>query len=75
MLTVQCKMARTALDIGVRELALMAKVASATVSRFEGGELKPRTVEAIKIALETAGILFVDENGFGPGVRLRKGKR
>jgi hypothetical protein len=25
-------------------------------------------------ALETAGIVFVEQNGHGPGVRLRKGK-
>jgi len=27
----------------------------------------------MKLALETAGVIFVDENGEGPGVRLRKG--
>jgi hypothetical protein len=25
-------------------------------------------------ALEAAGVVFVDENGHGPGVRLTKGK-
>ena len=29
---------------------------------------------AIKSALESAGVIFVDENGEGPGVRLRKRK-
>jgi transcriptional regulator with XRE-family HTH domain len=73
MLPVQSKMARTALGLGVRELAKLAQVAPATVSRFEAGaELKPRTVEAIRRALEVAGIEFIDENGGGPGVRLRK---
>ncbi|PWB84375.1 MAG: transcriptional regulator [Methylocystaceae bacterium] len=66
-------MARVALGIGVRELAELAQVAPATVSRLEAGEeLKPRTVAAIRTALETAGVIFVDENGEGPGVRLRK---
>jgi hypothetical protein len=32
-------------------------------------------MEAIRIALEKAGIEFIDENGGGPGVRLRKAKR
>ena len=27
---------------------------------------------AIRRALETAGVEFIDENGGGPGVRLRK---
>ena len=73
MIPVQCKMARAALGLGVRELANLAKVAPATVSRFEGGEeLKERTVEALKTALESAGVIFVAENGEGPGVRLKK---
>lgn len=73
MIPVQCKMARAALGIGVRDLAQLAKVAPATVSRFEAGEeLKERTVEALQMALEAAGVIFVAENGEGPGVRLKK---
>jgi hypothetical protein len=34
-----------------------------------------RTVEAIKEAFWKAGVEFLDENGGGPGVRLRKAKR
>lgn len=69
---IQCKMARVALDLGVRDLAKLAKVAPGTVSRFEvGEELKERTVDALRSALETAGIIFIDANGNGPGVRLR----
>lgn len=71
----QCRMARAALQIGVRDLAEMSKVAASTIARLEAGdELKPRTVEAIQRALEDAGVIFVAENGEGPGVRLRKGK-
>lgn len=70
---VQCKMARVALNLGVRDLAALAKVAPGTVSRFEAGEeLKERTVDDIRSALEAAGVIFVPENGEGPGVRLRK---
>jgi hypothetical protein len=32
----------------------------------------PSTVLALRRALESAGIEFLDENGGGPGVRLRK---
>jgi predicted transcriptional regulator len=64
-------MARAALHLGVRDLAVMAKVATATVTRLEAGEtLKPRTVEAIQQALEKAGVVFT--NGDEPGVRVKK---
>jgi hypothetical protein len=37
--------------------------------------LKDRTVGAIRAALESAGVIFL-ENGEGPGVKLKnKGKR
>lgn len=76
ILPVQCRMARAALGWGVRELAAAAKVSIDTVARFERGEeLKDRTVEAIVRTLETAGVKFIDENGGGPGVRLRKTPR
>ena len=59
--------------LGVRELAATAKVSIGTVARFESGdELKERTIEALQHALEAAGVEFIDENGGGPGVRLRK---
>ena len=73
LLPVQCRMARAALGLGVRELAAAAKVSIDTVTRFErGDELKERTIEALQRVLEAAGIEFIDENGGGPGVRLRK---
>jgi transcriptional regulator with XRE-family HTH domain len=73
MMAVQCKMARVALGLGIRDLAKLAQVAPATISRFEAGEeLKARTIRAIRDALEAAGVEFIDENGGGPGVRLRK---
>jgi transcriptional regulator with XRE-family HTH domain len=66
-------MARAALNIGVRELAAMADVSTNTITRLERGEaLYQRTIETIRTALEAAGVIFIDENGEGPGVRLRK---
>lgn len=71
---VQCKMARAAVGWGVRELAKEAEVSVDTVSRLERGEdLQPRTLSAIRSALEAAGVEFIAENGGGPGVRLKKG--
>ena len=69
----QCKMARAALDLGVRDLAGLAKVSPDTVARLERGEeVRERTVDAIRTALESAGVEFIAENGGGAGVRLRK---
>ncbi|WP_430642600.1 helix-turn-helix domain-containing protein [Bradyrhizobium paxllaeri] len=69
-------MARAAVGLGVRELAAAAKVSIDTVTRFErGDELKERTIEALQRALEAAGVQFIDENGGGPGVRIRKPKK
>jgi transcriptional regulator with XRE-family HTH domain len=66
-------MARAALSLGVRELAEVAGVSSDTISRLERGDpLRGRTVDAIRAALEAAGVIFIAENGEGPGVRLRK---
>ena len=48
LIPVQCRMARAALDLGIRELARSAKVSIDTITRFERGDpLKERTVEAI----------------------------
>jgi transcriptional regulator with XRE-family HTH domain len=69
----QCRMARAALLLGVRELGVLAAVSPTTITRLERGEtLYPRTVAAIRAALEAAGVEFIPENGGGAGVRLRK---
>ncbi len=69
----QCRMARAGLGLGVRELAELADVSTNTISRLERGEsLYPRTVEAIRRVLEAAGVVFIEENGGGPGVRMAK---
>lgn len=68
----QCRMARAALQLGVRELAETARVSPTTVSKLERGEpLYARTVDAIRAALEAAGVEFIEQNGGGPGVRLK----
>jgi transcriptional regulator with XRE-family HTH domain len=56
------------------DLARLAEVAHATLTDFEGGKRAPypRTLAAIRTALETAGVEFIPENGGGAGVRLRK---
>ena len=67
-------MARAATGLGLRELAQAAGVSPNTVSRLERGEeLKPATVEAMRAALEAAGVEFIPENGGGAGVRMKNG--
>lgn len=62
-------MARAALQIGVRELAESAKVSTNTITRFEKGEdLKERTVDAIRAALEQAGVVFLNDGQVASGI-------
>ncbi len=70
MIAVQCRMARAALGLGVRELAELAKVSPDTVARLERGEeLRERTIDDIRAALEAAGVEFT--NGGQPGVKMK----
>ncbi len=73
MRAVQIKMARAAVGWGVRELAKKAGVTANTVTRIENGaDARQSTIDRLQQALEAAGVEFIDENGGGPGVRLRK---
>ena len=77
MSAAQCRAARALIGWSQDQLASAAKVAKATIANFEAGRRSPydRTLDDMRAALESAGVIFVDENGEGPGVRLRKGKR
>jgi transcriptional regulator with XRE-family HTH domain len=76
MKAIQLRMARAAVGWGVRELAAKAGVTANTVTRIENGaDAKQSTIDALKRALEAAGVEFIDENGGGPGVRLGKHQR
>jgi transcriptional regulator with XRE-family HTH domain len=73
MIPVQCKMARVALDWGVRDLAQAAEVSPDTIARLERGDpLKASTVNLIQSTLQAAGVDFIPQNGGGSGVRLIK---
>ena len=58
-------------------LAKQARVGIVTVHQLEAGLSHPRnaTLEVIRHAFEAAGVQFIDENGGGPGVRLRERRR
>jgi len=59
------------------DLALKAGLGLSTIVDFERSRrpVSDEAIQAIRLALETAGIEFIDENGGGPGVRLRKRRR
>lgn len=74
----QIRAARALLRWEQKDLAAASKVSLPSIKRLEGqpGTLaaQPRTVDALVGALEDAGIVFVAENGEGPGVRLKKSR-
>jgi transcriptional regulator with XRE-family HTH domain len=73
----QVRMARAALNWTVRELAEAAQVHRNTIKNIETGKYAgdAATLAAIEAALKRAGVVFIEENGGGPGVRLRKRQR
>lgn len=72
----QLKAARMLIGWSQEELALAADVSLPTIKRLEAAEGllggRQTTGQKIVMALERAGIEFIDENGRGAGVRLRK---
>jgi len=73
----QCRAARGLIGWSQQDLASEARVGIVTVHQLEAGTSQPRraTLDVIRRAFESAGIEFIDENGGGPGVRLRKRQR
>lgn len=71
----QIRSARTMLKITAADLALLSKVGISTIKRFELAEGVPagniKTLEALKLALENAGVEFIGSPDDRPGVRLR----
>ena len=59
-----------------RHLAEASSISLATVKRLEAKpgpvQAHASTVTALRRALESAGVEFIDENGGGAGVRLRE---
>ncbi|WP_439575271.1 helix-turn-helix domain-containing protein [Phreatobacter sp.] len=70
----QFRAARGLLNWTVRDLAERAGVHRNTVTRLETevSSGQGHAAATVIAALEAAGVIFVDENGEGPGVRLRK---
>jgi transcriptional regulator with XRE-family HTH domain len=72
----QCRGARGLLGLTQPALASAALLGLSTIVDFERSRrsVSKEAAHAIRKALERSGVEFIDENGGGPGVRLRKGK-
>ena len=76
LFSAQLRAARALLRWSALDLARASKVGVATIRRVEvlDGEIPVTAANeaALRTALESAGVEFINENGGGPGVRLRK---
>jgi predicted transcriptional regulator len=71
----QIRAARGLLGWSQSELAERAELSLPTIKRVEAGKgphVSDLARTKLRRALETAGVEFIEENGGGPGVRLRK---
>ena len=71
----QIRAARALLNWNQKQLAEASGIATVTIKNIERGASDPRmsSVQAIKLALEKAGVVFLDDRqnrDGGPGVRL-----
>ncbi|WP_128970728.1 helix-turn-helix domain-containing protein [Bradyrhizobium tropiciagri] len=69
----QCRAARALLGWSQEELETAARVSKKTIADFERDQRnqQARTIDAIEVALNSAGIIFIPQNGGGEGVRKR----
>lgn len=73
----QVRGARGLLGWSQTRLGEAAGLSLPTIKRYEteASPVSADAVAAIRTALEAAGVIFVEENGEGPGVRLRRGMK
>jgi hypothetical protein len=75
----QIRAARAFLRWRAEDLARQSAVGVATIRRAELADNETSMTApndlSVRRALEAAGVEFIDENGGGPGVRLRKRQR
>lgn len=75
MTPAQCRAARAIIGMTQPELAQAAGFGLSSIVDFERDRriVSQQAVERMKEALEAAGVVFLPENGNGPGVALTKG--
>lgn len=71
----QCRAARALIAMTQPALAEVAGLGLSTVVDHEKARraVSPAAIAAMQAALEAAGVVFLPENGNGPGVAIRKG--
>ena len=74
MTPAQCRAARGLIGMTQTDLATAATLGQSTVIDFERERraVAQPSIDVIRAALEAAGVVFLSENGNGPGVALRK---
>jgi transcriptional regulator with XRE-family HTH domain len=76
LISAQIRAARALIRWTAEDLARESAVSVATIRRAELTEaetlMNAANDLAVRHALESVGVEFIDENGGGPGVRLRK---
>ncbi len=74
----QIRSARALVRWSAHELAEKSGVSWTTIQRMESQDGIPsaiaRNLEKIRRTLEDAGVIFINEDEEGPGVRLRKSR-
>ena len=74
----QLRAGRHLANLSQADIAEATGLSLPTVKRAESERevsVSPDAIASIKKAIERAGVIFVEENGEGPGVRLKKAKR
>ena len=75
----QIRAGRALLRWSARKLAEMSGLSLPTIQRMEVAKGVPsghsKSLEAVEMALKDSGVEFIDENGGGPGVRLKEKSR
>jgi len=76
MTPAQSRAGRALVEMTQPSLAAAAGLGLSTVVDFERNRrsVSADAVRAIMAALDAAGVILIDENGEGPGVRLKKSK-
>lgn len=70
----QSRAARALIGLSQVELAALSNLSESSIRDFEKGRRIPsiNNLNAIRRALEDSGVIFIEENGEGPGVRISK---
>ena len=74
----QLRAARGLLGWSQSDLAVRAGLSLPTVKRLEGGfgpRVSDEARKKLRLAIEAAGVEFIDENGGGLGVRFRRKRK